>query len=352
MSARRLGWLDLSRAVAICAVVTVHACEACYSYNLDAVAKLSGAGRLLLFSAFGVGRLGVPLFLMTSGWLLLERDYSGEGAMGFLRRSWLPLLAVTEGWNVGYLVFLHLLGQIHYSPMDVILRLLFLKGSPMSHLWYMPMILGWYLTVPFLAQGLRSTDLQAVKLAVGLLCCYGFAAPVANIWFMSNTEAGLSTFVMPGFFEGGFYGLYLLLGWLVRRGVFRRVPGWLLALGIPAGLAVSVALMCYSYDHAYLYNIRYNLGTLALSGLCLFELLSRLEEQPLPWPVLALGRFAFPVYLTHNVFRVLAQSALRRIDRLPLRLAAAWCLIMGLGLLSAWAISKIPRIGRRVLYLK
>lgn len=347
----RVEWIDAAKALAISLVVLVHAVESTSSLSAAATAKMFPPSRLLLYTAFLAGRLGVPLFLMASGWLLLDRDYPPEKAAAFYRRSWLPLLAVTELWNLFYLLFLALAQHTPFSLQDVVIQLLFLRDSPMSHMWYMSMILGWYLLIPLLANGLRSIGPRAVALPAGLLGGYVFLfstlQPLCTLLGLDPLRLKL----LPGLSGGGYYGLYLVLGWMVRRGCFHALPLWLPAVGTALTLAGGVAWRQFLFSGGVSYAPWYADVWVVLCSLCLFLLLSRLEGRQMPAPVNLLGRFSFPIYLLHNPIRLLLWGPVNLLPHISLRLAAFWVATMALSLALALALSRF-RAGRLALYLR
>ena len=98
----RIYWLDVARAMAIVCIVVCHACTRSFSIGTETLAEFEAYG-----VAFSVGkamlyvfsRLGVPLFLMITGALLLGRDYTGEGKLErFYKNNWLPILRTTVIW--------------------------------------------------------------------------------------------------------------------------------------------------------------------------------------------------------------------------------------------------------------
>lgn len=84
---KRVDWIDLARALAILFVVLCHSSEAIYSFDMKYVASLSLQSRIFEFTSFTIGRLGVPLFLMISGYLLLDRDYTDQKCKGFWKKN-------------------------------------------------------------------------------------------------------------------------------------------------------------------------------------------------------------------------------------------------------------------------
>ena len=87
----RIRWIDLARAVAILLVVLCHATESVYQLNLENMTSLSFQSRVFGFACFTAGRLGVPLFLMITGSLLLSRDYDNDRIKSFWIKNWVHL---------------------------------------------------------------------------------------------------------------------------------------------------------------------------------------------------------------------------------------------------------------------
>lgn len=82
--------IDFLRVVAIVAVVCVHSLP---------VPIISGGWRIFASAAIGsLSKIGVPLFLIITGYLMLDRDYSGPKLKRFLKHNYLPLLVSFESW--------------------------------------------------------------------------------------------------------------------------------------------------------------------------------------------------------------------------------------------------------------
>ena len=94
MSKSRKPWLDIIRATAILCVVLCHSVEAFYRPVLLGQLRLSFPFWNIENLLFTVGRIGVPLFLATTGALMLPRDYPDVSA--FYKKSLFPLFLTTE----------------------------------------------------------------------------------------------------------------------------------------------------------------------------------------------------------------------------------------------------------------
>lgn len=70
--------LDITRTIAILCVVFCHSVESIYKFNLSFARGLSTISKSFMFISFTMGRLGVPLFLFLSGFLLLQKQINDE----------------------------------------------------------------------------------------------------------------------------------------------------------------------------------------------------------------------------------------------------------------------------------
>ena len=68
------------------------------------------------------------------------------------KTSVLPLIATTEIWAILNYFFAVAVYRREFSFTGLLKQMLFLDDSPLSHMWYMPMIIGLYIFVPFLSK--------------------------------------------------------------------------------------------------------------------------------------------------------------------------------------------------------
>ena len=131
---KRIFFLDLARCFAIIAVVLVHATEHIYAMNASFFKGLSLVSKIFAVSAFTMGRLGVPLFLFLTGYLILGRKFANDDCFDFWKHNWLRLVLTTEIWILIYNVFFIVVQK--QSPNFYLLakEMLFLVTFPMAHM--------------------------------------------------------------------------------------------------------------------------------------------------------------------------------------------------------------------------
>ena len=355
----RILWLDVARALAIVLVIICHATERVYPLDLESMSQVGAASQIFAFVLFTLGRLGVPLFLFISGYLLLDREYDADGCRMFYRTKFVPLLICTEVWILLYDAFIVLVRGIALEPMTVVCDMLFLGLGPashfavdMPHFWYMPMILGLYLFIPLVARALRKLPLSLVGGLLGLVALYEFALPVANVVLAALGMDTVSTQLGLGF-DGGIYGMYLVAGWIVKRRGLSRVPAVIMLLAAVAFIAGAVALQLWSYGQGSAYNVWYNNGLLALGGFALFVCLSHLKSVPGEGVVGSIARYSFGIYLIHMPVVILVCPLIVALPiPTPLKVIAVALIAFGAAYALAWGIGKLGKPGRFLLYLK
>ena len=144
---------------------------------------------------YAIISIGVNLFIMISGYLLLDKT---EEAIVFFKKRILNILPLFLVFNIIYIYF----GKIPIIPV--------LKGKAISasHFWYIYMILGLYLLTPWLQKVLKYAEKETLF--------------VVFLWFLCNilnpylryfnlAEIPFSHFPLTGFIG------YYILGYFVKK---------------------------------------------------------------------------------------------------------------------------------------
>ncbi len=352
-SNNRISWIDLSRMVAIFCVVLCHATESIYSFNEKYISAISMFSKVFMFCCFTLGRIGVPLFLLISGYLLLDRKYDSERTKSFWMNNWLHLLICTWIWFAVYDFYLHFYAKQSIGFLQFLEDMLFIHKVNMGHVWYMPMILGIYILIPFVANVLKSVETSQLIFPVVIFGFFSFVVPSLQV---------INTVVKPDMplanqfslgFSGGTYGLYLIFGFLIKKKCLKKIRlEILVTLGIVSFFA-GVAFQIFAYAKGVRYNIWYDSPFILVTSVCLFECLSRIRRIYGYSIVRWISYYSFPVYLIHYM---ICYSFADRIKALPVmqpvKILIIWLLCFWGALICSWAINKIPKVGKYILYTK
>lgn len=347
----RVFMLDFVRALAIALVVMGHSLEQTFHFAKNDVFAVQGDYKgMVVMMLFTLARISVPFFLFLTGYFFLPRTYDTEGTKGFWLHNFLRLLLCTELWIILYNIFNYFFWNIELKPLSVLRQMAFLEGVPaMDHYWYLPMILGIYLFLPIVANGLKHIDANLLLFPVAIILVLYATTPALGSIDSTIVDAG---------YTGGIFGTYVLLGYMVHEKVFRKVPGWVLIL---------LAVLNFFFIHVveYLQHVLgfqeivwYSWLTLIVTAVCCFELFDRRsKEAKVPAgfhkPVNVVARYSFAMYLTHFP---MVQACVRVMywytDSAFLTFLVATFVSFFTSLLLCWLLDRIPKVGRYLLYMR
>ena len=301
--------LDIIRTIAIILVLLNHSVESLfkleeYDYAV-AYNSMNNSGITLTFT---LGRLGVPLFLMLTGYLLLNRDFDKPGAIKkFWLKNTLSLIITWEIWLFLYNLFLCFYNNTPFDVTGWIRQMCFVELPEITHSWYLPMIIGIYIFIPFIAKGIHNVPKYA--LYIMLAVCYAalFIVPSINVFYSTFDIEPLTLRATPVFWAT-YNGTFLLLGHLlnIRTKAIRCLPLIDIAVCV-TGIWVSVWLQVMLHAGGSQYNIWYSFFTLPPVAYCLFDLLVRIKPQRGVAFIKRISICSFGIYLIHRPLQMLLE---------------------------------------------
>lgn len=184
----------------------------------------------------------VPLFLMLSGALLLGKK---EACAFFYTKRYLRVLPPLLFWTIVYSLWKARSGSGSSDITTMIITAI--QGPVYYHLWYLYVIVGLYLFVPFMAKIYQNTTRQEQKIFIAMWLAAGCVLPTAAVFApklsgLENTYGLLS-------FTG--LGGYLFLG----AYVFDRLKEHT-GLGIRTALFTFIASSALNAWTTYLLSIQ------------------------------------------------------------------------------------------------
>lgn len=232
--------------------------------------------KVLRTVCFTIGRLGVPIFIFLSGALILSKNIDDDlGVMYFYKHNLLPLFISVEIWNVIYIVFLATFTSGHISIRRIIKTALFMEKVYMPHMWYIPMILGMYLAIPFISIIIKRITIKTLYIPMIIVIISSFVIPNVN-QILSSYGKQAKECILYLDFCGGVYGIYLLIGYFISKNILKNLKTYVnLVLFIIFFLA-TVYFQIWVINRGVSYNVWYDFIGLLLCTVFLFELFSRI----------------------------------------------------------------------------
>lgn len=346
MAKTRIEWIDLIRAIAILTVLYIHATDGIYIISSDAIVNYTLASRIFNFASLFIGRIGVPFFLMITGYLLLDRTYTDEKTKKFWTINCKTLIIITIIWTAIYTLSLQFItvSSANVNPVEA-------GNLFFSHMWYMPMIIGMYLSIPFVASALKHFDEKTIFQALIVFSLLAFVMPFISTLCEIEGIKNISLQYSLGF-SGGIYGIYIILGYLVKKGMFKNISKIILTALLIVSFLVCVIFQYYSYIKGYNFFLWYEFPFILLGSFALFELCSRMKSVRFYSQVKVLSKYSFAVFLLHNIFRLpLLPLVITLPVSEPLKAIILWILLIVLSFPAAAIIYRIPKFGKYILYM-
>jgi len=219
-------WIDLIRVVAVFQVVLVH-----LSYVIFFKEDLLSPNWVAANFYDSFSRMGVPLFFMVSGYLLLGRS---EPVFDFFRKRFVKVGIPTLFWTVAYLVWsVEAYRNGTMNPIGIALSILktMYLGDVEIHLWFLYILIGIYLVVPILRVFVSAASRRDLTYFVGI---WFLATPLFELaQRMLGFPTALTIPVVTG------YVGYFMLGYLLADVTLTRRGRTLSALGCIVAIAVT-----------------------------------------------------------------------------------------------------------------
>lgn len=307
---RREFYLDAARAAAILSISMNHAVNRTYQnfgsqyYEFIIIPRASTMAKVI---AIVFGHLGVPLFLMISGALLLRKNISNEGDIHrFYRHNLLPLLITTEVWYVLMYWFI----QVFALPTEnkgsggiggMLSTMLFVNQTTMDSMWYMPMILCLYLLIPFCCILRKHVSLKMLALPALLVFLNQMVIPNLNAYFALEGIDMELEFVLRASNLFSMYFLYVLTGYWISQGGMNRLKTWMIAAGAVLSFAFCWAFQYYACGKPETFNLDYDFAMLLVCAAFFFELFRRAAPHIKRGRrvITYLARISFGIYFVH-----------------------------------------------------
>jgi surface polysaccharide O-acyltransferase-like enzyme len=198
--------VDLIRTVAMVGVILLHASGrfTITSQTMNQMNQLEVArwGVVDFYQSVAVP-LGVPLFLMLTGALLLQPEKK-DALSVFFRKRWARIGLPSLFWGAAYFAWDFLVQRIPFSSAAIIQGIL---NGPYTQMWYLYVLVGLYLLTPILRVFVAHADLTILKYFV-ILWVLGVAI-VPFFGLFSTYQLNSNVFALTGYVGFFVLGTYL-----------------------------------------------------------------------------------------------------------------------------------------------
>lgn len=352
-SNKRIFYYDLLRDIAIFLVVLCHVCtEFCQHFAVGTLKWYSAAFYI------DVGTLGVPIFLMISGALLLNKTYT---LSDFMKRRFSRILIPFVFWAL-LLPICKMMFLGKAWTIAEYCQLLFF-----DQYWFVWMLIGAYLLLPFLNSFIKEYGENGLKYALFIWIISIILLIDFPIHFVPDIVSAYDLGWTQLF--AGYIG-YFPLGYYLSVKEFKWDDKKLYLLGLAMFLIFTLVNMSYTFlfspahNELTYFSYRTTVTTLQVIGLFLFvKYFSKYcennhdswknkiysffkENRHMSKIILSISICSYGIYLTHYFFlyplMYISENYIAIFTRNPIILPIVWLFISIMAWLMVLLISKIP----------
>lgn len=210
---KRIYYLDILRAIACLSVIIIHT-------SAKYVIKDFGTFNFYIGNLFdSIAYIGVPLFVMISGSLMLDEKYNYSNKK--LIKHITKLIVFFLFWSVLYSIAYNIIGKIFvkHEAVDIVE---FFKSIVTGHfhLWFIYMIVGLYLIVPLLRLWVKMENKKYIEYFIILSIIFSFILPqivsFGSYYCGSFEQIKIILDFIDLKYVGGFT-TYFILGWYLNN---------------------------------------------------------------------------------------------------------------------------------------
>jgi surface polysaccharide O-acyltransferase-like enzyme len=290
--------VDIIRTIAIMMVVLLHSSGFPSNVTTTTISGLQISNWFSSDIFAAVGYLGVPIFIMLSGALLLTPEKADEPPRVFLKKRFNRIGYPFIFWTMIYFAWDFTIGKESFNIYNISRGVL--MGS-YEHLWFLYLLVGLYAITPILRILVKHLNRN---LFLWLLILWFFGTTVTPFLhtFTSFTDFNPIMFVFAGWI-----GYFLLGIYLVNFKIRRSTANLFLAVGVLGAVLGdwAVTALAGSQDTGFFHN--YMSATIILASAGLFFLLlaipaDRLQghgaiDRGVRW----ISQNTLPIYLIHMI---------------------------------------------------
>jgi len=217
----------------------------------------------------------------------------------------------------------------------------------------MPMIIGMYVLIPFVANAIKDYDLDMIIKPLIFFAILSFVVPfiisLLKIYDIKHLKLGISLG-----FSGGIYGIYMICGYLIKKGYFKKFKSKVLSLMFISTFLVFICINLFYFNQGFDYiHIYYESPFILVCSICLFELITRIEKVKFYNIIQPMALYSFGVYVVHMFFRELLKPHIKMLSIAnPFKFIILTAITLVLSYIAVIIISKIPKVGKYVLFIK
>lgn len=302
-----------------------------------------------------ISRFSIVLFIMVSGALLLGKDITIINALK--KAIYFSLILIA--WSIAYILINHIyLDGRTYSIQKIVI--LFLKNQISTHLWYLYMLIGIYVTLPFIRNIIKSFELKLLKYYLIVFLSFSLLT-MLPLLLSTLLNLNIKIYIVVPFMS---YQLgCLIMGYFINQHL--QINKLMFIVSILSLFIINITTAFFTYLESYksknaidsYYNNSFpNIILSAAFVFIIVKYISKYISEKSLWIKFFsfIGSISFEIYLVHLMVKSFYEKKMQKyfdsfISKLSLRFLFELLLVFLLSVLIAFLIQLITKKIKKII---
>lgn len=364
---KRIIFLDVIRTIAIISIVLDHAALIGYRLFYDSYylhfEESTNLSKVIQIAIWEFSRWGVPLFLLLTGYLILNKEFENEDKVKrFYKNNLFPLFFINEIWvilhwiiafvlekgNIPF-VYTQSMNEINIDIEQIVYSLLMIRRSCYPNMWYLPMIIGMYIFLPYITRIVKDYWNIVSKVLFFSICVLFITSDIAYILKLMGLNYMTKPIISLSF-GGGIYGIYIIVGYyLSKKDTFlKTINTKVLFMMFMVIEFVDIVLTLINFNSGRIVSLfEYNDSFFQLMiVVILVELISRIQfkDNIISKLIVKISKLSFPMYLIHYPIMLIVDNYMKNLEYSSIRVLLDLVITMIICLLLGFFIPNNEKI--------
>ena len=233
--------------------------------------------------------------------------------------------------------------------------MLFIKKVDLPNMWYMPVIIGIYIILPFLSIIVKKVDKKVLAVPLIITIVLNMLLPNVNTLLKVFNKSEIVIIVDKSFL-GHFYGIYLVLGFYLFNKLIRNKTIKIVIVYTIINVILTIIYQFVLLNNNINYDLWYNNIFLCAASMGVFEMVLRMKKnnnQHINSIVNLVSRYSLGIYFLHIIVQNLLKPVIDNMYLLKsVKVWILFCCTLLICFVMIYSLKKIKILQRYIFFVR
>ena len=177
-----------------------------------------------------------------------------------------------------------------------------MKSSIFGHMWYMPMIIGMYIFLPYVSIIVKKFKFKEMLVPLIITFIVSFALPnLKQALIILGFSSEYITSIINMSFSGYQFGFYIIIGYYIYNyKLLKNIKAKTLWMIFTLSLIITTLFQVLCFSVYSDYRVSYDFAGIFVSSLCLFEIMCRITDEHKKQIFEYISKISLSIFFVHR----------------------------------------------------